>query len=126
MTPVLEGIEPRPSATSPRTVPLLGLAPQNGPLRSEIEAAIGRLLNCNRYILDPETGEFESAIAAYLGVPEAIGCANGTDVLILALLALGIAPASARPFNLDPTRLEEAARCRSAHWGRSPGATVGR
>ncbi len=139
MTPVLDGIEPRPPASGPRTVPLLDLAPQNGPLRAEIEAAVGRLLDSNRYILGPETGEFESAIAAYLGVPEAIGCANGTDALILSLLALGIGPGdgvlvpsftffatagavsrcgatpvfadiSPMDFNLDPRRLEEAAR----------------
>ncbi len=62
------------------------------PLRSEIEAAIGRVLDSGAYILGPELTAFEAEFAAYLGVEHVIGVGNGTDAITLALLALGVGP----------------------------------
>ena len=57
--------------------------------RSEIDAAIGRVLDSGRFILGDEVGRFEEAFAAFVGAPHAVGCANGTDAIALALRAAG-------------------------------------
>lgn len=56
----------------------------------EIEAAVLRVLRGNRYILGAEVGALEQEFAAYIGTDHAIGVANGTDALELALRALDI------------------------------------
>jgi dTDP-3-amino-3,4,6-trideoxy-alpha-D-glucose transaminase len=60
--------------------------------RAAIDAAMARVLSGGRYILGPETEAFEREFAAYLGVTDAIGVANGTDALHVALRALGVGP----------------------------------
>lgn len=60
--------------------------------RAEIEQAIGRVLESGRYILGPELEALEQEFAAYIGTDHAIGVANGTDALELALRALEIGP----------------------------------
>lgn len=59
---------------------------------TEIDAAIGRVMQSGHYILGPETEAFEREFAAWLGVTGAVGVANGTDALELALRAAGIGP----------------------------------
>ena len=59
-------------------------------LRGEIDAAIRRVLDGHAYILGPEVERFETAFASYTGAAHAIGVANGTDALHLALRALEI------------------------------------
>ncbi len=119
------------------SVPLLDLRPQYEALRQAIDQAIQRVVASQRFILGPEVEAFERELATYVGVPQAVGCASGTDALILALAALGVGPGDevltapfsffasascacrvgARPrfvdidpatFNLDPSKLEEA------------------
>jgi len=58
--------------------------------RREIDVALARVLQGGRYILGDEVAAFERAFAAYIGVRHALGVANGTDALVLALRALGI------------------------------------
>ena len=58
--------------------------------RSEIDAAIARVLDSGSYILGREVKAFEEEFAAYIGVKHAIGVGSGTDALTLALMALGI------------------------------------
>jgi dTDP-4-amino-4,6-dideoxygalactose transaminase len=58
--------------------------------RAEIDAAVARVLDSGRYILGGEVAAFEAEFAAYLGIKHAIGVANGTDALELALRALDI------------------------------------
>ncbi len=58
--------------------------------RADIEAAIHRVLEAGTYIQGPAHEAFENAFAEYIGVPHAIGVANGTDALAIAMLAFGI------------------------------------
>lgn len=73
-------------------VPLLDLSEQNARLRPEIEAALGRVLDSNAFILGPEVDALEQELAAYCGARYAVACASGTDAILLALLALGVGP----------------------------------
>jgi dTDP-4-amino-4,6-dideoxygalactose transaminase len=61
-------------------------------LKSEIDAAVGRVLESGRYVLGPEGEALERELGAYVGVPHAVGCNSGTDALHLALVAAGISP----------------------------------
>ncbi len=58
--------------------------------RADIDAALQRVLHGDRYILGSEVRAFEEEFAAYVGVAHAIGVANGTDALHLALRAAGV------------------------------------
>lgn len=71
-------------------VPLLDLTEQNQSLRGEIEAALGRVLDTNGFILGAEVAALEKELAAYCGTKYAIGCASGSDALLLALMALEV------------------------------------
>lgn len=71
-------------------VPLLDLTEQNQKLRPEIEAALGRVLDTNGFILGSEVKALEGELAAYCGTKHAIGCASGSDALLLALMALDV------------------------------------
>jgi dTDP-4-amino-4,6-dideoxygalactose transaminase len=72
----------------PVHVPLLDLKPQYHSLRSEIDAAIERVVGSQGFIMGPEVEALESEVASYVGVPYAVGCASGTDALLLPLKAL--------------------------------------
>ena len=58
--------------------------------KTEIDAAIARVLNSGWYILGEEVEAFEQEFAAWLGIAHAVGVANGTDAIELALRAAGI------------------------------------
>jgi len=58
----------------------------------EIRSAMDRVLASGRYVLGPEVTAFEAEWAEYLGGGQAIGVANGTEALELALRALGVSP----------------------------------
>src|SRR5215213_5064828 len=73
-------------------VPLFDTATPLAPLRAEIDAAIARVIDGGRYILGPELAAFERDFAAYCGVPHAVGVANGTDAITIALRAMGVGP----------------------------------
>jgi dTDP-3-amino-3,4,6-trideoxy-alpha-D-glucose transaminase len=62
------------------------------PLREEIHRAIEGVLSSERYILGPEVSAFEQEFAAYCGAGHAIGVANGTEAITIALRALGVGP----------------------------------
>lgn len=61
-------------------------------LKSQIDAGIQRVLDHGQYILGPEVAELEEKLAAYTGAKYCITCANGTDALQIAQMALGIGP----------------------------------
>ena len=71
-------------------IPLVDVKAQYAPLIPELERRFSGVLESGRFILGPEVDAFEREAAAFLGVPHAIGVANGTDALVLALEALGI------------------------------------
>lgn len=73
-------------------MPFINLAAQQDRLRAEIEAAIARVLEHGQYILGPEVAVLEERLAAYTGASHCITCANGTDALQIALMALGVGP----------------------------------
>jgi dTDP-4-amino-4,6-dideoxygalactose transaminase len=119
------------------SVPLLDLKAQFAPLRRQIEEAIGEVVESQAFILGEQVERLEIEVARYTGARYAVGCASGTDALILALASLGVgrgdevltSPFSffstascaykvgARPafadidplsFNLDPEKVERA------------------
>lgn len=59
-------------------------------LKSEIEKRIQTVLNHGQYILGPEVQELEARLADYVGAKHCITVANGTDALMIAMMALGI------------------------------------
>jgi len=71
-------------------IPLIDVKAQYSPLIPELEERFSAVLESGRFILGPEVEAFEREAAAFLGVPHAIGVANGTDALVLSLEALGI------------------------------------
>lgn len=73
-------------------VPLLDLRPQYQALKPELDAALERVVESQGFIMGPEVEALEEALARYVGVPLAVGCASGTDALLLPLRALEPAP----------------------------------
>ncbi len=82
-------------SASPATetpVPLLDLKAQFESIESEFRAAVERILPTQYFIMGPEVEAFEHEIARHLGISHAIGCASGSDALLLALMALDLEP----------------------------------
>jgi dTDP-4-amino-4,6-dideoxygalactose transaminase len=73
-------------------IPLLDLKAQFQGIREDVRSAIDEVVEAQMFILGPGVERFEAAAAAYTGAPHAIGCASGTDALILALAALELGP----------------------------------
>ena len=73
-------------------VPLLDLQAQYVSLKNELLPAIERVMSSQRFVLGDEVRGLESAIADYCGTKHAIGCASGSDALLLALMALDVKP----------------------------------
>jgi dTDP-4-amino-4,6-dideoxygalactose transaminase len=78
--------------TRPTTVPLCDLQAQYRKLEPRIVAAVSRVLASGQVILGPEVSALEEEVAAYCGTAHGVGCASGTDALLLALHALDIGP----------------------------------
>ena len=79
----------------PATIPFIDLAAQRRRLGAAIDEAVARVLGHCQFMLGPEVGAFERELAAFCGARHAIGCANGTDALVLALRAKGVGPGDA-------------------------------
>src|SRR5437762_392854 len=77
-------------ATPP--VPLCDIGAQYRALQPQIDAAVLRVLGSGQAILGPEVAAFEAEAAAACGVKHAVGCADGTNALLLALAALDVGP----------------------------------
>jgi dTDP-4-amino-4,6-dideoxygalactose transaminase len=78
--------------TTPLRVPQVDLRAGYLELKPELDAALAQALDSGWYILGAEVGGFEAEFATFIGVPHAIGVANGTDAVALALRGLGIGP----------------------------------
>jgi len=115
----------------------IDLAAQQARIKDKIDANIQKVLAHGKYISGPEVTELEEKLAAFTGAKYCITCANGTDALQIAQMALGIGPGDEvitpgftyiataetvallrakpvyvdidpRTYNLDPTKLEAA------------------
>lgn len=64
-------------------------------IRKDIESRMAAVLDHGKYIMGPEIKELEETLAHYVGVAHAVGCASGTDALLLALMAYGVGPGDA-------------------------------
>jgi len=73
-------------------VPLFDTQTPLAPLRARIDAAIARVLDGGQFVLGPEVAAFEREFAAAVGARHAVGVANGTEALTIALRALGVGP----------------------------------
>jgi dTDP-4-amino-4,6-dideoxygalactose transaminase len=71
-------------------IPLVDVKAQYAPLIPELKERFAEVLESSRLIFGPEVEAFEREAASYLGVPQTIGVANGTDALVIALEAMGI------------------------------------
>ncbi len=78
-----------------KPIPLLDLQAQYESIASELEAAALGLMRSGQFIMGEAVARFESEIAAYLGVEHTLGCASGSDALLLALMSLDIGPGDA-------------------------------
>jgi dTDP-4-amino-4,6-dideoxygalactose transaminase len=74
------------------SVPLLDVGRGNAPHREEFLEAIANVIDSGRFFFGPDVEELEREVAAYSQVENAIGCASGSDALLLALMALEIGP----------------------------------
>lgn len=77
---------------NPISVPLLDLKAQYATIKDDIKAAIERVVESQYFIMGPDVAELEKAIAEYVGAKFAIGCASGSDAIMIALAALGVGP----------------------------------
>ena len=73
----------------------IDLAAQRERLGDSVERAISKVLNHGQFVLGPEVGELEGQLASFCGARHCVSCANGTDALLLALMAEGVGPGDA-------------------------------
>ena len=75
-------------------LPILDLSRAYAEIRDEVRQALERVFDAQSFILGREVRAFEEHVESYLELPEggAVGCASGTDALVLALMALGVGP----------------------------------
>jgi dTDP-4-amino-4,6-dideoxygalactose transaminase len=126
----------------PVNVPALNLRAQYQTIRDEIEPVVRQVLETQGFVMGPEVSSLEAEIGEYVGAAHAVGCASGTDALLLPLMAIDLAPGDevittpytffatggsiwrtgARPvfvdiepdtYNIDPARIEDAITSRT-------------
>ncbi len=73
----------------------IDLGAQRRHLEPKLSEAIDQVLESGQYILGPQVAELERQLADYVGVRHVVACANGTDALVLALMAADIGPGDA-------------------------------
>jgi dTDP-4-amino-4,6-dideoxygalactose transaminase len=87
--------DPRPdhgSSPSSSGVPLLDLGRQYRTIQQEMTDSLAAVCGSGQFVLGPEVTRLERDIASYCGTKHAIGCASGSDALLLALMALDVGP----------------------------------
>ena len=73
-------------------VPLIDLQAQYAPIKDAVRLAVDRVFETQQFVMGPEVAALETEVAAYCQTKEAIGCASGSDALLLALMALNVGP----------------------------------
>ena len=77
---------------NPNQIPLLDINRDNQPHRAEFIEALTGVVDSGRFLFGPDVIELENEVAQYTQVENAVGCASGSDALLLALMALNIQP----------------------------------
>ncbi len=75
-----------------RPIQMVDLVGQYQKIKPEVDTALQRVIDTTAFINGPEVKEFEKELGAYLGAKHVIGCANGTDALQIAMMALDLKP----------------------------------
>lgn len=75
-----------------KEIRMVDLATQYQRIKTEVDAAIAEVLTSTQFIKGPQVKKFEDNLANYLGAKHVIGCANGTDALQIAMMALDLHP----------------------------------
>jgi dTDP-4-amino-4,6-dideoxygalactose transaminase len=78
--------------TEPIAVPALDLKAQYRSIRDEVDRAVRGVIESQHFILGPEVAGLEAEVAGYCGAAHGVGCASGSDALLLPLTALGVGP----------------------------------
>jgi dTDP-4-amino-4,6-dideoxygalactose transaminase len=73
-------------------VPLIDLQAQHASIRDGVRQAVDRVFESQHFVMGPEVAALENDVAGYCQTKEAIGCASGSDALLLALMALDLVP----------------------------------
>lgn len=76
-------------------IPFIDLDAQRARLQPKLDQAVAKVIAEGRYILGPEVAELEDRLKAFGRAPHALACANGTDALVLPLMAWGLKPGDA-------------------------------
>lgn len=79
-----------PTLATPRAIPMVDLKGQYEAFADEMDAAILEVVRSTGFIKGPKVAAFESELSAYLNAAHVVGCANGTDALQIAMMALGL------------------------------------
>ena len=77
------------------SIPFIDLQAQRKRIETEINTAIAKVVEHGGYILGPEVGQFERALAKFEDAKYCLACGNGTDALVLPMMAWGIGPGDA-------------------------------
>jgi dTDP-4-amino-4,6-dideoxygalactose transaminase len=75
-----------------KVIQMVDLQQQHAKIQQQLDEAIARVIQSGKYINGPEVAEFGQNLATYLNVPHVIPCANGTDALQIAMMALDLKP----------------------------------
>jgi UDP-2-acetamido-2-deoxy-ribo-hexuluronate aminotransferase len=123
--------------TIPKKIEFIDLKTQQKKIRENVKRRIEKVLDHGGYILGPEVKELEELLARYVGMRHCVSCGNGTDALLMALMAYDVKPGDAiftppftfvataevvalagatpifvdideRTYNIDPVSLEKA------------------
>jgi len=73
----------------------IDLDAQQKRIKTLLDGRVQRVLAHGQYINGPEVKELEESLATYVGMKHAVGCASGTDALLMALMAYGVGPGDA-------------------------------
>jgi dTDP-4-amino-4,6-dideoxygalactose transaminase len=76
-------------------IPFIDIASQRKRLGKSIDDAVGRVLTHCQFIMGPEVRQLEADLSAFCGARHTVSCSNGTDALIMALMATGVGPGDA-------------------------------
>lgn len=78
-----------------RMINFIDLQRQQQKIREKVLARVEQVLSHGQYIMGPEVAELEAKLQSFSGAPFALSCSNGTDALMLALMALEVKPGDA-------------------------------